>query len=80
MPTREPLDAVAGVETAGARPTTVEGPDSSLAENLLFGVSGTDPATLLGVVLLAIEVAMLEGLIPAWRAARVDPASSLRCD
>lgn len=47
---------------------------------MLFGVSRLDPATYLGVVLLLALVAVLASGIPAWRAARVDPATVLRAE
>ncbi|HEY7234305.1 MAG TPA: ABC transporter permease, partial [Gemmatimonadaceae bacterium] len=45
---------------------------------LLFGVSRLDPATYLGVIVLLGGVSMLACWLPAWRAARVDPAITLR--
>ena len=47
---------------------------------MLFGVSRLDPATYLGVVALLAGVAMTACAVPAWRAARVDPASTLRSE
>jgi ABC-type antimicrobial peptide transport system permease subunit len=47
---------------------------------LLFGVSPLDPATYLGVVAVLAGVAMIACGVPAWRAAQVDPASTLRAD
>ncbi len=44
---------------------------------LLFGVSRFDPATYLQVVALLAVVALVACGVPAWRAARVDPASAL---
>jgi putative ABC transport system permease protein len=44
----------------------------------LFGVTLTDPATLLAVPLLLALVAVLACLAPARRAARLDPAMILR--
>jgi len=45
---------------------------------LLFGVTRTDPATYAGVVLVVTAVAAAASLVPAWRAARIDPAITLR--
>jgi putative ABC transport system permease protein len=45
---------------------------------LLYGVSATDPATLLGVVAMVAVVAALASLVPAVRAARLDPMRVLR--
>jgi len=46
--------------------------------NLLFEVSPTDPGTFFGVSLLLLVVAGLAALLPAWRAARMDPLVALR--
>jgi putative ABC transport system permease protein len=47
---------------------------------LLFGVSRLDPATYGGVVVVLGGVAAVACLIPARRAARVDPVITLRAD
>ena len=47
-------------------------------ETLLFGVSASDPLTLAIVAALMTIVALAATTIPAWRAARVDPAAALR--
>jgi ABC-type antimicrobial peptide transport system permease subunit len=47
---------------------------------LLFGVSRFDPITYLGVVAILLAVAACATAIPAWRAARIDPAVTLRAD
>ena len=47
-------------------------------ESLLFGVSSTDLATLLGVALLLGGVSLLASYLPARRAARVDPMVTFR--
>ena len=46
--------------------------------SLLFGVEPTDSVTLLAVALLLLAVAAGASLIPARRAARIDPAESLK--
>jgi ABC-type antimicrobial peptide transport system permease subunit len=45
---------------------------------LLFGVSASDPLTYVTVTLLLLVVAVATCLIPARRAARVDPIVALR--
>ncbi len=45
---------------------------------MLFGVSASDPLTLGGVIALVVTVAVLAALLPAWRAARVEPMRVLR--
>jgi ABC-type antimicrobial peptide transport system permease subunit len=51
-----------------------------LAESLLFGISRLDPATYAGALLLLLAVSACATLVPAWRAARIDPAITLRID
>ena len=46
--------------------------------SLLFGVSATDPATYVIVLLVALGAAVSASLVPAWRASRVDPLNALR--
>jgi predicted permease len=47
---------------------------------LLYGVRPLDGATLLGVVGLVAIVALAAAGVPAWRAARIDPQTSLRSE
>jgi putative ABC transport system permease protein len=47
---------------------------------MLFGVSPLDPVTYLVVVAVLIVVAVIACSAPAWRAARVDPVSTLRAE
>ena len=44
----------------------------------LYGVKVSDPMTFLGVTLLLVGVAFLATLVPAVRAARLDPTAALR--
>jgi predicted permease len=51
---------------------------SRVLQGFLFGLKSTDPLSLISVVLLLGVVAALAGLIPARRAAKVDPMVALR--
>ena len=51
-----------------------------LIRSLLFGVEATDPITFAGIALLLAMIALLASYIPAQRAARINPLTSLRCD
>jgi ABC-type lipoprotein release transport system permease subunit len=45
---------------------------------MLYGVSYLDVVTYAAVVLVVAVVATIACAMPAWRAARIDPASALR--
>jgi predicted permease len=47
---------------------------------LLYGLSPTDPLTLIGAPLLLMAIAVIALLVPALRATRVDPLQALRTD
>jgi predicted permease len=49
-----------------------------LVTGLLFGVSPTDPLTLVSTALLMLSIAVLAAYPPARRASRVDPITALR--
>jgi putative ABC transport system permease protein len=64
------IGIVAGVGGALALSGTIRG--------LLFEVAPTDPATFAAAPLLLGTIALLACAIPAWRATRVDPNTTLR--
>jgi putative ABC transport system permease protein len=45
---------------------------------MLFGLTGRDPATYVGVAMILGGVILAAAAVPAWRAARVDPVVALR--
>jgi ABC-type antimicrobial peptide transport system permease subunit len=49
-----------------------------LVRSLLYGLSASDPATVIVSVIILTVVAVAAGALPAWRAARVDPIAALR--
>jgi ABC-type antimicrobial peptide transport system permease subunit len=49
-------------------------------QSALFDVSATDPATLAGVTLLLLGVALIASWLPARRAATVNPAEAIRLE
>ncbi len=51
---------------------------ASVFRGLLFGVGSSDPLVLGGVVVVLTAVAVVSALLPALRAARVDPGVALR--
>jgi ABC-type antimicrobial peptide transport system permease subunit len=53
---------------------------SRLLASLLFGVSGRDAPTLAAAAAVLALSALLASLLPALRAARVDPAVCLRSE
>jgi len=46
----------------------------------LYGVSASDPITLAGATLALVAIGLVASWVPAWRAARVDPAIALRAE
>jgi putative ABC transport system permease protein len=53
---------------------------SHLVRSQLFGVSPADPISLITAVLLVAAVAIIAALVPARRAASVDPTTALRTE
>ena len=49
-----------------------------LVASMLYGITPTDPATLVMSAVALATVALAAALLPAWRAARLDPMEALR--
>jgi len=46
----------------------------------LYGTTATDPVTFVSVAALLLATGLVAGLVPAWRAARVDPLTALHME
>ncbi|MEW5919118.1 MAG: ABC transporter permease, partial [Gemmatimonadota bacterium] len=53
---------------------------SGSMRSLVFGISATDPLTLVAVVVVLVAVAAFAAIVPAMRAARVHPVIAVRTD
>ena len=51
-----------------------------LVASLLFGVVPSDASVLIAAMTLLVSVGMIACAVPGWRAAKVDPATSLRAE
>jgi len=47
-------------------------------ESLLFEIKGTDPIVLVSTTIVLAVAVLLASLLPAWRAAKIDPMEALR--
>jgi putative ABC transport system permease protein len=72
----------------GLRPTAVGllsgmfagGVCAQLIRSLLFGVEPLDPNIFMAVAAVVLLISIGACTYPAWRAARVDPMTALRCE
>jgi ABC-type antimicrobial peptide transport system permease subunit len=53
---------------------------TQLVKSLLFGVTPHDPLTLVAAPALLVALAVIASVVPATRAARVDPMVALRAE
>ena len=51
-----------------------------LVRGLLFGLYPDDPLTLAAAVVMTLATVLLAAMLPAWRAARIDPMAALRSE
>ena len=49
-----------------------------VVSSFLFGLSPDDPATLIAAILTVSAIGLAAGWLPAWRAARIEPAEVLK--
>ena len=55
-------------------------PSFTFLSTLLYGLSPRDPTTLGAAALGLFALGVVAGLVPAWRASRVDPVTALRAE
>jgi ABC-type antimicrobial peptide transport system permease subunit len=55
-------------------------PAVRLVQGMLYGVSAFDPVTWIAAAAVLIAVALVAALLPALRAASVDPMQALRAE
>jgi ABC-type antimicrobial peptide transport system permease subunit len=53
---------------------------SRFVEGMLYGVSAFDPIRLAAIIVVFALVAIIAGLLPAMRAASIDPIKALRAE
>lgn len=51
---------------------------ATLVRSQLYGVTSTDPATIVGSAVVFIVTGLVAALVPALRASRIDPVDALR--
>lgn len=51
-----------------------------LTASLLYGVTPTDPASVVTAILIMVAVSLLASAIPAYRATKVEHTVALRCE
>jgi ABC-type antimicrobial peptide transport system permease subunit len=64
----------------GALGLAIAVPATRLLRSQLFGVSPSDPLTLVGVCVVLGAVSLAAAYVPARRATRVDPVVALRAE
>ncbi len=69
---------IAGVGIAGVLAFSVSARTIEIGQKLLFGVPPHDPTTFIGVAVLMAAIGIVACWIPAVRAARIDPAITMR--
>jgi predicted permease len=52
----------------------------NLLRTQLYGIEPYDPAAMIGATLLLVAITFLASVLPALRAARIDPMRALRCE
>jgi len=53
---------------------------TQLLRSMLYGTRPLDPVAFAGAATMLLAVAVMAGLVPAWRASRIDPIQALRTE
>jgi ABC-type antimicrobial peptide transport system permease subunit len=69
---------VSAVGVAGGVATSLA--TTRIMSDMLFRISSTDVPTFGTVILILVLVSSIACVVPAWRAARVDPMAALRSE
>jgi ABC-type antimicrobial peptide transport system permease subunit len=73
-------DVIALLAAGVVAGTGVSLASTRLLQQMLFGLSARDAATILAAAAVLTAVALLAGYLPARRATKVDPMVALRCE
>ncbi len=72
--------SLAGVSVGAVAAAGLAITGGSAAAEVLYGVRLSDPVSWCSAIAVLLAVAMLANVVPAWRAARVQPSIALRTE